>query len=201
MNLAVFFNRIQDLQREINVPGGTAVVQQIITNAADAEIRGIELDLQLPVSNNVILYSTLGYLEGEFTAVSINLDTPDAAGLADEPDSDDLSLGIPRLAPFSATAGVTYIGNVGIGDIIANVSYAHRAESPFTDNNLGFIDVQNRYDASVTLALNDPDWSFTIFGKNLSDEVSFGGDTQLSNGTFSPLSKGRVVGFEFDWQY
>ena len=201
VNLAVFFNRIQDLQREVNLPGGTAVVQQIITNAADAEIRGIELDLQLPVSDNVILYSTLGYLEGEFTAVTLNLSAPDPAALSEPAGPDDLSLGLPRLAPFSATAGVTYLADLGRGDIVVNLNYAHRAESPFTDNNLGFIDVQNRYDASVTYTLDDPNWSFTIFGKNLSDEVSFGGDTQLSNGTFSPLSKGRVVGLEVDWQY
>jgi iron complex outermembrane receptor protein len=53
--------------------------------------------------------------------------------------------------------------------------------------------------------------AFTVYGTNLLDEATFGGDTQLPNSpafgggtppgsrpppTFSPLNKGRVIGAE-----
>jgi len=88
-----------------------------------------------------------------------------------------------------------------LGQVVVNGNYAHRAETPFTDNNLGFINEQNRFDASIGLDVADTGLNVTVYGKNLSNEVLHGGDTQLSNGTFSPLSKGRVIGVELNFEY
>jgi len=82
-----------------------------------------------------------------------------------------------------------------------NGNYSHRDQTAFTDNNLGFVNAQDRFDASIGLDIQDTGASVTVYGKNLSNEVLHGGDTQLSNGTFSPLSKGRVIGIEFNYEY
>jgi len=201
INGAAFFNVVDDLQREVNVAGGTAVVQQIITNAADAEIYGFELDALWPVTDNFVLNGSIGVTEGNFTDVSINLNTPDAAGLALAPGDDDLELDIPRLTPFTASAGFTYFHETGFGRMTLNGNYSHRDQTAFTDNNLGFVNAQDRFDASIGLDIQDTGASVTVYGKNLSNEVLHGGDTQLSNGTFSPLSKGRVIGIEFNYEY
>jgi len=81
-----------------------------------------------------------------------------------------------------------------------NLNYSHRDETPFTDNNLGFLNTQDRFDASIGLTM-ESGWNFTLYGKNLTDEVLHGNDTQLSNGTFAPLAKGRVVGIELNYEY
>jgi iron complex outermembrane receptor protein len=57
-------------------------------------------------------------------------------------------------------------------------------------------------DATLSLSPNSEAWTVSLYGKNLRDEVTEGGDTQLPFGalgvtTFSPLNKGRVVGAEF----
>jgi iron complex outermembrane receptor protein len=53
-------------------------------------------------------------------------------------------------------------------------------------------------------------WVFSIYGRNLLNQVKHGGDSQLPNdlvgvlpvgGTFSPLAKGRVLGFEVTYDY
>ena len=52
-------------------------------------------------------------------------------------------------------------------------------------------------------------WGFSLYGRNLLNEVKHGGDTQLPSllglvpvgGTFSPLAKGRVAGFEVTFNY
>jgi len=201
VNGSAFFNLVDDLQREVNVAGGTAVVQQVITNAADAEIYGFELDALWPVTNNFILNGSIGVVEGNFTDVTINLNTPDAAGLALPAGDDDLELDIPRLSPFTASAGFTYFRDVGVGKMTVNGNYSHRDQAAFTDNNLGFINAQDRFDASIGLDFVDSGFNVTVYGKNLSNEVLHGGDTQLSNGTFSPLAKGRVIGVELNYEY
>jgi len=201
LNGAVFFNQIDDLQREVNVAGGTAVVQQIITNAADAEIFGIEIDGFFPITEKLFLSGSLGLIDGEFTDVTLNLNTPDSAGLALPASADDLALDIPRLSPVTASFGITYLHDVKYGRYSFNFNYSNRDETPFTDNNLGFINQQDRIDASINLAFNESGINLSLYGKNLTDEVLHGGDTQLSNGTFSPLAKGRVIGLELTYDY
>jgi len=200
INGAIFFSQVDDLQREINVAGGTAVVLQVIENAADADLFGVEFDAIWPVTDNFFLTGSFGVIDGEFTSVGLNLNTPDSAGLGLPAGSDDLELDIPRLAPFTASAGFTYIADTNYGAYTVNFNYSHRDETPFTDNNLGFINEQDRIDASIALTLNSG-LNFTLYGKNLTDEVLHGGDTQLSNGTFSPLAKGRVIGLEVNYEF
>ena len=73
----------------------------------------------------------------------------------------------------------------------------------------------DQLDGSLALKLRDKGISITLYGRNLLDQVQFGGDTQLpfaggaysdgvnapfdphpAAGTFSPLNKGRVLGIE-----
>jgi len=201
VNAAAFFTDISDFQRELNIAGGSAVVQQIIGNSADAEIYGAEIDVLWPLSDNFVLNGSLGITEGSFTDVLINLTATTGAGLSEAPGEDDLALEIPRLIPFTANAGFTYFKDTGLGQATLNVNYAHRDRSFFTDNNLGFTNSQDRFDASLSLDLKESGVNVTIYGKNLTNEVLHGNDTQLSNGTFAPLSKGRVIGIEFGYEY
>jgi iron complex outermembrane recepter protein len=74
------------------------------------------------------------------------------------------------------------------------------------------------FDASINLEFMDGRFSVSAYGKNLKDESTIGGDTQLprtfpgspgfpvpglsgSKATFSPLNKGRVVGLELIYNY
>jgi len=201
VNAAAFFTDISDFQRELNIAGGSAVVQQIIGNSADAEIFGAEVDVIWPLTDNFVLNGSLGITEGEFTDVLINLTAVNGAQLSEAPGEDDFALEIPRLIPFTANAGFTYFQDTGLGQATLNVNYAHRDRAFFTDNNLGFTNSQDRFDASLGLDIKESGVNVTIYGKNLTNEVLHGNDTQLSNGTFAPLSKGRVIGIEFGYEY
>ena len=57
-------------------------------------------------------------------------------------------------------------------------------------------------DASLTYTTTDRVWRVSIYGRNLLNEVTYGGDTPLSTAfggvgaSLSPLNKGRVIGGE-----
>jgi iron complex outermembrane receptor protein len=74
------------------------------------------------------------------------------------------------------------------------------------------------FDARISIDLLDNQLSLSAFGKNLKDESTIGGDTQLpasfpgspgfpvpglagTGATFSPLNKGRVYGLELIYKY
>ena len=87
--------------------------------------------------------------------------------------------------------------------------YAYRDDSFYTDNNLGFLLSQDILDAGIDYLTAGGHWIFSLYGRNLLDSVNHGGDTQLPSllgpvplgGTFSPLTKGQVVGFEVTFNY
>ena len=201
INAAFFFNTIDDLQREINLAGGPAVVQQVITNAADAEIYGFEVDAIWPLTDNFLVNGSIGVVESNLTDIFVNLLAPTPAELSTTVPDAAFDLEIPRLAPFTASAGFTYFQDFGFGNVTFNGNYARRDQTFFTDNNLGFIPAQDRIDASIQYDVPNTGVNLTVYGKNLLDDVIFGGDTQLSNGTFSPLGKGRVFGVEITVEY
>ncbi len=201
LNGAIFFTDITDFQRELNIGGGSAVVQQIIGNSANAEILGAEIDILWPVTDNLVLNGSVGITDGKYTDVQLNLTAASGAELSEAPGDDDRALEIPRLIPFTANAGLTYFQDMSFGKATFNLNYAHRDRAYYTDNNLGFINPQDRIDASLGFDFDKSGINLTIYGKNLTNEVLHGNDTQLSNGTFAPLLKGRVMGVELSYEY
>jgi len=67
----------------------------------------------------------------------------------------------------------------------------------------------NYLDIGLDFHTNSESWVFSLYGKNLENEVLQGGDTQLPltigpaplGGTFSPLLKGRVIGAQVTYTY
>ncbi len=117
---------------------------------------------------------------------------------------------LPRAADWTWGIGLNHdltLGNWGY--MLAHLNYAFRDESAFTDNNLGIIQQQEVLDAGLDFHSNDDYWVFSLYGKNLLDDVKHGGDAPLPEkigpsslgGTFSPLAKGRYYGAEITYTF
>ncbi|MCH2189747.1 MAG: TonB-dependent receptor [Gammaproteobacteria bacterium] len=204
LTAAVFYNQIDDMQREINLADPISGVVQVIRNTADATISGIEVDTLYPLTDNLLLNASIGYIDPEYDEVRFDLNGDGTINGA------DLALDLPRAAELTYTIGLTLDTEVGSwGTATSRISYAYRDESAYTDNNLGFINEQGILDLGVDFKSNDGKWEFGLYGKNLGDEVKHGGDTQLPSllgpiplgGTFSPLAKGRIYGAEFTYNF
>lgn len=197
INAAVYHNEISDLQREVNEADPVVQVVQIIRNTADATIRGFDLEASVALSDSLFLRASAGYVDGEYDRVLFDIS---GDGQIDE---DDLRLDLPRLAPWSYGAELIYEREIPIGELQLQVSGYRRDASAYTDNNLGQLRAIDRYDARIGLTTLGGALTFSAFGKNLKDESTIGGDTQLPffpNATFSPLNKGRVYGFEVQYR-
>ena len=116
-------------------------------------------------------------------------------------DRRDEDLDIPRLSPWSYGAGFVYTRQIPLGFASARLDFSHRDEAAFTDNNRGQLREMDRLDFGVSLSSPARQWTGRIYGKNMLDEVAVGGDTITPFGTFSPLSTGRLVGLEVQFDY
>ena len=204
LNAAIFYNEIDDMQRELNLPNEGAGVVQLIKNTADATIMGIEVDGTFRVTDNIVVLASVGYIDAEYDEVREDLNNDGVV------DGDDEDLDLPRAPELTYSLGANFDMDVGDwGFMTARINYAYRDEMAFTDSNLGFINEVDMLDAGVDFQSNDGAWIFSLYGRNLLDETSHGGDTQLPDtigpvtvgGTFSPLTPGIRVGLEVTYNF
>jgi iron complex outermembrane receptor protein len=216
INFAVFKTDINGMQREVNLPDAVAGVVQLIRNTADASIFGIELESQIVITDNLVFTGNLGRLDGEYDRVLFNLNsdfrdittgTSTTTGIQNLPldteiiDARDLQLQIPRLSPWTYGAGFIHSMELaGLGALDTRFNWSHRDDNAYTDNNLGILNGADIIDASIALSFTDSA-TVSIYGQNLLNEVTHGGETQLplsllGGGSFAPLNKGRIVGVE-----
>jgi iron complex outermembrane receptor protein len=203
LNAAVFYNEISDMQREVNKPGPIGVIQ-LIQNTADATIIGAEVDGAFAITDSLLATASIGYIDAEYDDVSVDLNEDGVI------DGRDESLDLPRAPEWTYSFGLNHDLDIGDwGYMASRISYAYRDETAYTDSNYGFILEQEIVDAGLDFVSNDGHWVFSLYGKNLLDEVKHGGDTQLPatlsgipwGGTFSPLAKGRRYGAEVRYNF
>jgi len=197
-NISVFYNNITDMQREVNISDPVAGVVQIIDNTADARIWGFEFEAQAQLSPELTFTGSIGVLDSKYKRVIFDIS---GDGVVND---QDLALELPRLAPLTWGMGLLYDAPIeDWGNLFASVNYNHRDSSPYTDSNIGQLNGANILDANISVEFEEYGVTLSLYGKNLLNEVTFGGDTQLpsvfggiQNSTFSPLSKGRIYGVE-----
>jgi iron complex outermembrane receptor protein len=204
LNAAFFYNEVDDMQRELNLPNEGAGTVQLIKNTADATIMGFEVDGTFRITDNLAVMASVGYIDAEYDSVSEDLNDDGVIDGVDE------ALDLPRAPEWTYSLGSTFDMDIGQwGFMTARVNYAYRDEMAYTDSNLGFINEVDMLDAGVDFQSNSGEWIFSIYGRNLLDEVSHGGDTQLPDtigpvdvgGTFSPLTPGIRYGAEVTYNF
>lgn len=208
INLALFHNEIEGMQRETNLPGPSGV-QQIIVNAGDATLQGVEIETRFNILETLQIQLQAGYTDASYDSVTADLNADGVVNAADR------ALSLPRVPEW--TYGASFLWDLPLGEFGAlstRVSYNHRDANFYTDNNLGRLNEVDMVDMNVTLRPNAGGWSLSVYGLNLLDEATFGGDTQLPDAaafggdgagprvpTFSPLNKGRVLGAEVRYSF
>lgn len=197
LNLAAYRNRVENMQREINLSDPNAGVVQLIKNTADATIKGIDAEFTAVMTDHLIVKANLGYVDGRYDSVIYDIS---GDGVIDD---NDLALKIPRLAPWSYGGEIIYNRGTSWGSFTAQASGYRRDAAYYTDNNQGQLREADMFDAQIALGFLDDSLTFSVFGKNLKDEPTIGGDTQLPffpGATFSPLNKGRIWGVEVQYR-
>lgn len=206
VNLALFQNQIENMQRETNLPDPVSGVQQIVLNAGDATIHGGEIEARLELTERFSIEAQAGYTHGRYDRVIEDLNGDLAVTAADR------ALKIPRLAPWSYGVNLRYEAPILGGALSARLGYHHRDAAFYNDTNLGRLAEADIVDAHVGFSPEGAPWSVSFYGENLLNDPTWGGDTILPSAasfgfsggarpTFSPLNKGRVLGAELRLRY
>ncbi|MBY8822638.1 TonB-dependent receptor [Sphingomonas colocasiae] len=197
VNLAGFYNKIYGVQREFQAPFPPFGNFQVITNAADISIKGVEGEFLFTPVRGLTVAAQFGYTHGKYDKILFDLN---ADGVVN---ARDYALKLPRLSPWSYGASITYETKVTADTSIeGRVGANYRDAAFYNDQNTGLLNAATMVDAS--LAVSHGPFKVSVYGTNLLNKATFGTEAPLpffAGSTFSPLNKGRVYGLELGYRF
>ena len=205
LDAAIYQTHVGAMQRETNLADPISGVQQLVLNAGNADLYGGEAEARFDLSERFAMALNAAYIHGSYAKVTADLNGDLIVDAADR------TMKIPRLAPFSGGIDLFYTAPLWGGILESRAGYRHRDGSYYNDTNLGRLAETDLFDLRVAYSPEASGFSAAVYGKNLTNVATWGGDTTLpasaafgySGGarpTFSPLNKGRVFGLELKWK-
>ena len=209
ISLAGYYTDYSNIQ--VNALGTNALGvpnQQILYNAAKAEIYGLEAQLSMALNDQFRFSSGASWTHSEYTDFpQATKWTPILDGAGNpvggntlDPDPSATGNELIRTPEFTAFVSGTFSHELPTGSLEANVTASYSDSFFWHVNNRlkqpSFVVVN----ASLTWFLNDS-FKFTVWGENLTDERRLVYPREANVGDFTsyskPISYGVTVGYEF----
>jgi iron complex outermembrane receptor protein len=220
VNAAYFDAKYKHMQQNTTIPGGATGNETVVSNVGSSVIRGLELEINGRVTQDLLLNASLGTLSSHFNGFDVHQVLPGQTVSSLINYSNNNLIYNPA---FTFSSSADYKIPMSFGDVHANVGYRHIAAydqqislGPFSQpggaGTLATVfgndprvraDAQNLVDASLTthFAVSNARAHVTIYGRNLTDDR--GPATAFTvAGLFSfatarePRTFGVTVGFE-----
>ena len=158
VNVAAFRTDFEDLQVELLDDVNLVLV---VANAADAEISGLEVEVESYINDNFSLYGSASFLDAEYKDYIDPLRGIDYSGNQ-----------IQRTPEYQYNIGMDF--NFPLSDrldLSGNVNYSYLDDFFYGPQETNFEPGYGLLDARLSLGTNDGDWSVTAWGRNLTDEL------------------------------
>lgn len=187
VNGALFSMDYENLQVEFT---NDVCLCNIVSNASDAKIRGMELEVDFAATDGLLLWFSGSFLDTEYENYVIS--TGDFSGNQ-----------LQRTPDNQVNAGFEYTATLGDWGraLKFRASYTWQDEMPWAHTNVSWEDDYAQVDGRISLSPENQNWSIALWGRNLTDEdyranvIEFlGGDVSLYN---PPRMYGLEVGYRF----
>jgi iron complex outermembrane receptor protein len=192
LNMALFFNEIDDMQKAANNQSGV----QTVFNAASATIQGFEVDSVVAVSDYTTFEFGYGYTDAEYDSADYLVEKTGRA-------ADEFKFQmVPERTTSMALTHERPVGDRGYITLRGSYSYIDSVASD--DFNFLMLPQYELFDASVSFTSIDESLKVAVFGRNLKDEVysHFGFDNSGGLGSKTVwLAPPRTYGVELTYNF
>jgi iron complex outermembrane receptor protein len=196
LNTALFYVEYTDMQRAA-IATVAPLQETLVFNAAEVPAYGVELEGSFLFTDEWSARFNLGYLDAEYDKFELDLD------LDGTPDQDLSGRDVSRSPELQLGGDITYDTELGsIGNLRTQVSLYYQDENTFYHAADGEefdtkIEDYTTIDAFATYTHSSEKWYFSIYGKNLTDEI-YHNASQYVGGlwTFSTYAPPRTYGAE-----
>jgi outer membrane receptor protein involved in Fe transport len=168
LNSAVFYNRFDNLQRQVIRPGQVGTVTTIF-NAAAAVIKGVESEVVFAPTLDFKMEGSVGYTDAHYKSF-VGLDLT-GDGIPDPALARNLKL--ERAPEWTYSIAAEYGFDLGNDHrLTVRGDYSYTSSYPAQTTNTYFIKALDLVNATASLRLSD-NLTLSIFGKNLFDKRYF----------------------------
>jgi iron complex outermembrane receptor protein len=222
-NIAAFLTEIEGLQRGRIVPlppGATNPQETVTDNAANATMKGIELEINAYITPELRIDFMMGYLDSSYDefCADINGATieatppvsdcggevvgfPSGDGIAYIVDTDNSDLAFNLAPEFNMTIAATYEHSLtNGGTVVLNANYTYVDET-YTD--IGELSLRNSVElmnASISYESPGERYRVSLYGTNLTDDIYVNSRTIVPPlFDYRNVSPPRQWGVEFGW--
>jgi iron complex outermembrane receptor protein len=195
-NAAVFYMDYTDLQRGQFFLVGSNLVQTT-TNAAEASVQGVEVELTARAAQSLDLSLRLGYQDAKYDRypnAPVQTDTGGSAlvDLTGEP--------LPMAPKYTAALGAQYVHPITTStDLLFGLQYEYRDEYLLANNppDLFHEDAVDQLELNVGVAASDERWSVMLRGRNVTGDVYKTNVFIVDGSQWMTLSDPETVELEF----
>lgn len=202
-NAAAFYYDYQDVQlfQSFTSSGGASI--QRLTNGADAEILGVEVEFEFWPSDALQLRADIGWLNDELTNFIVDPLQPPTPGIPGPPDANGNKLANSPDVTFAGSA--KYVWPLATGELSARIKGFYQSEVFFETFNQPFLSEDGYWllDANVTWVPASGSYEVTLWGTNLTAEerVTFGFPFAASGLNFVTANQPRRYGVTFRYDF
>lgn len=202
VNAALFINEYSDLQRTILVPDGQSGVTQSTGNAAEATIKGFELELTYQALDQLVFTLAYGYTDAGFDEYR-GFEVDGIAGISGADAQLAKRLKFTRVPENTYSASANYSMSLAdLGDIDWRLALTQTDSVYFDDLNTIVEPDYTIWDASATFNHINQRWQLALYGKNLgNEEYAYWGSNLGSLGQNRFVGAPRTYGIRIGYVY
>jgi len=169
LNTAAFYNEYDDLQvSSFETTADGASLLPVFSNAGEAVIQGVEIEMTLQVSEALTLSANIGYLDAQYKEFFAAAD-PVSNTIVDVSGSREM-VNAPEWDTFLGARYVVPLSNWGSLTVLADASYRSKTYLEVNSSENLAQDGYSIVNAGLMLEPANGDWMILLGGKNLTDE-------------------------------
>jgi iron complex outermembrane receptor protein len=206
VSTALFYNKVENLQVQIVRPEGNPPANTVLlTNAAEAKSRGIDIDFQARITDFFDAHLT-STIQHPFYA-----SYPNAGGSLPSPTGIGTVLSVYNATgqqlvfspKFAANIGFNYRVPTAVGEWSTAADYTYTSGFPFTPDQ----EIRNGGVGLLNARLNyvppreGDHWKIQVWGKNLTDKQYYSGGAEQNNRTGQTVAPAAPRTFGFTVSY
>lgn len=195
LNADIFFMDYTDLQV---TQTNDACLCNITDNAAEADIKGVEAEVEFAATDRLRLTLAGSYVDAKYKNF---LESAVIPGTTTRLDSSDNRL--QRTPETQLTGGVDLtLPAGGLGDALnLRVNYTWQSDLFWATDNIAKEDAYGLLDARVAIAPPEAAWTVAIWGKNLTDELYRTNIISFFGEEVSQFGIPRTYGVDLSWKF
>lgn len=190
LNTAVFYYDYTDIQVQLSIlDPSSGIVNFKLANASRSKVYGFELESIWAATEKLTLLGNYSYLHSEFLDDFFVSDTK--TNIVRNVKGNELN----RTPNHKFTLAAYYVQPVGAGDIVFTANYSYVDEQYVTvfNDDIESIEIYQQVNARVSWQPTSEAYEVALFGRNLTDELSFANEYLVSGLADGARRSGRPI--------